>query len=329
MTNRIHLFPLQPANGALLAQAYVDGSQSPPCTLRAWLTAAESKGWQCEVHPDATAAHLATRADAGIDPLPAPSPVLDILQRIVNAAYKPAGPHQDFHVHPGLIDQARALLAETPPKPAPSFAPIAPLPDANGPENALAESVRELAAQHRDLLTEYGQAFQWGSLPIDKARELLDRTTTMHGAAVLARSADSIFLRIPDSLAEPIKGGCGCDYCKANPRQVPKWDALCIPATEPKKGVDYAAHVHMPDASQHRKHYKQGTDAIRRDAAAMAAGAREELTTAALVARETLAVLQGSPEWNSDTLDAIAQNAYCRNLADSGADETSHFRALV
>lgn len=68
-----------------------------------------------------------------------------------------------------------------------------------------------------------------------------------------------------------------------------------------------------------------------RDAAADMAGSDgAKLTDAALVdfARATLAILESHVEWNSDTTDAISQEAFARNLADSG-NFASNFRALI
>ncbi len=72
---------------------------------------------------------------------------------------------------------------------------------------------------------------------------------TMNGAMVLGRWRDTIFVRIPRELQEPIKLGCSCPYCVANPTKVPHWDTLAIGSKRPDKGNDYAWTVHMPDPS--------------------------------------------------------------------------------
>lgn len=71
---RLHIFPIPENPNNLHAVAYANGTQSPPATVRGLTLAADSKGWRVIVHPDADAAHVAVRADAGIAPAPlAPS----------------------------------------------------------------------------------------------------------------------------------------------------------------------------------------------------------------------------------------------------------------
>lgn len=71
-------------------------------------------------------------------------------------------------------------------------------------------------------------------------------TQTMNGAAVIARTKDAVYLRIPLGLQRPIEGGCSCDQCRANPA-LAKWDTLLVPVSATRS--DYASTVHMPDAS--------------------------------------------------------------------------------
>jgi hypothetical protein len=64
---------------------------------------------------------------------------------------------------------------------------------------------------------------------------------------VIARTKDSVYLRIPRELQMPCTGGCGCDHCVKDPT-LANWDTLVVPTKAPKNGNDYAHHVHLPDA---------------------------------------------------------------------------------
>lgn len=70
---------------------------------------------------------------------------------------------------------------------------------------------------------------------------------SMNGATVLLRTKDAVYIRLPRDLAHPIAFGCSCDYCKAHPGEVPRWDTLLVPRSKPTKGNDYVSTVHMPD----------------------------------------------------------------------------------
>lgn len=71
---------------------------------------------------------------------------------------------------------------------------------------------------------------------------------SLNGADIRrSKDGQTIWVKIPYALAEPIKGGCACDFCKAHPELTPKWDALCIGAKAPEKGIDYVTTVHFPD----------------------------------------------------------------------------------
>ena len=75
---------------------------------------------------------------------------------------------------------------------------------------------------------------------------------SMNGAMVIARDQDNIWIRIPGTLAQPIDGGCACDFCKANPSLIPKWDAIVVSITAPKNSNDYVSTVHIPDVAGFR-----------------------------------------------------------------------------
>ena len=75
---------------------------------------------------------------------------------------------------------------------------------------------------------------------------------SMNGADIF-RTATTIFVRIPEGLAQPISGGCRCTYCTAHPEQQPRWDCLAI-SVEPEQASqpghsrpDTAWTVHFPD----------------------------------------------------------------------------------
>lgn len=53
----------------------------------------------------------------------------------------------------------------------------------------------------------------------------------------------TVYVRIPAEHSTPIDGGCCCDYCKAHPALVPRWDTLAVCA---ERG-DYSWTVHYPD----------------------------------------------------------------------------------
>lgn len=72
-----------------------------------------------------------------------------------------------------------------------------------------------------------------------------------------SESGNSIWIPIPDEIAEPIDGGCDCDWCKAHPDRVPKWDAICIARNPDDKArnvggiITTRAHtVHYPELSR-------------------------------------------------------------------------------
>jgi hypothetical protein len=260
-----------------------DQEPTPPAPPTRAQEALACRGWseltdQERANRRAVEYHLALDARAkGIEPTPAQSYAYADLQRFTHAA---------------LIDFARetlSILANSPDwnadtldaiaqnafcrnladagddTPRAGFRAIVPPPTITPPTkatprgatliDALADHVRELATDYAELLAEYGQPFKWGLIPLETAAQTLARVEWSHsmsGAMVLGRTADSIFLRIPENLAEPINGGCGCDYCQANPDKVPRWDCLVIGATAPAKGNDFASHCHMPDAGSVR-----------------------------------------------------------------------------
>ena len=72
--------------------------------------------------------------------------------------------------------------------------------------------------------------------------------SAMNGSAVLARTKEAIYVRLPDEVATVIDG-CSCDYCKKSGLP-PKWDTLVVPLEyDPKNHPrgDWCHTVHMPD----------------------------------------------------------------------------------
>jgi len=55
-----------------------------------------------------------------------------------------------------------------------------------------------------------------------------------HQPVSKSKDGKSIYIRIPPSLAETISAtmgsGCQCQYCKEHPREVSRWDTLCVSA---------------------------------------------------------------------------------------------------
>ena len=73
----------------------------------------------------------------------------------------------------------------------------------------------------------------------------------------LATNKKTIFVALPAECWRPIEGGCGCDWCKAHPDQVPQWDTLVVnPVCGRRKGKidslysDYTSTCHYPEFSQ-------------------------------------------------------------------------------
>lgn len=78
----------------------------------------------------------------------------------------------------------------------------------------------------------------------------------MNGAAVIGRTRDTIFVRLPDALQRPC-GTCRCPYCTAHPERPPMWDTLAV-SVEKSHPVDYTWTVHMPDPSSVRDAIEAG-----------------------------------------------------------------------
>ena len=68
----------------------------------------------------------------------------------------------------------------------------------------------------------------------------------LNGMAVIKRTKDAIYMRIPTDVSTVIEWGCDCPYCKAHPDILPRWDTLAI-TTEKSKSYDATWTVHMPD----------------------------------------------------------------------------------
>lgn len=71
----------------------------------------------------------------------------------------------------------------------------------------------------------------------------------MNGAIVIARTASTIFIRLPPDRQREC-GGCSCAYCKAHPELTPRWDTLAVALDKPAEGNDCTWTVHMPDPAQ-------------------------------------------------------------------------------
>ena len=74
----------------------------------------------------------------------------------------------------------------------------------------------------------------------------------MNGAAVIARTKDAVYIRIPEGMAKEIEGGCDCEWCKQHAGRKPLWDTLVVSKARPERmrrmrTSDYAWTVHMPD----------------------------------------------------------------------------------
>lgn len=52
----------------------------------------------------------------------------------------------------------------------------------------------------------------------------------------------TMFVALPVNYRSPIKGGCSCNYCKANPDKTPMWDTLAV-----NPDADYSWTVHFPE----------------------------------------------------------------------------------
>jgi hypothetical protein len=79
--------------------------------------------------------------------------------------------------------------------------------------------------------------------------------SALNGAAVLVRTQEAIYIRIPDSIASEC-GGCSCDYCKRHSENTPRWDTLVVPLQYERKQhprPDTAWTVHMPDPETFRE----------------------------------------------------------------------------
>jgi hypothetical protein len=69
----------------------------------------------------------------------------------------------------------------------------------------------------------------------------------------------TVYVRIPDELASWIDGGCKCDWCKAHPNVIPKWDCLAVSDTH----GGHSWTVHYPDAHVSTEERNRGAE-IRR-----------------------------------------------------------------
>jgi hypothetical protein len=65
----------------------------------------------------------------------------------------------------------------------------------------------------------------------------------------LAKNKKTIFIALPSECWRPIEGGCGCDWCKSHPDQVPQWDTLVV-NPQPSKRPEYTSVCHYPEFSQ-------------------------------------------------------------------------------
>lgn len=71
----------------------------------------------------------------------------------------------------------------------------------------------------------------------------------LNGMKVLGRRNNTLYVRIPVWLQQPIDG-CSCTYCKTHPKEPPMWDTLAIATgTENVRRNDHTWTVHMPDAN--------------------------------------------------------------------------------
>jgi hypothetical protein len=52
------------------------------------------------------------------------------------------------------------------------------------------------------------------------------------------------YIRLPDSLATPVGGGCNCAYCKSHPDEIPAWDTLVVP--DGRENSRHTWTVHWP-----------------------------------------------------------------------------------
>jgi len=71
-------------------------------------------------------------------------------------------------------------------------------------------------------------------------------TASHTSMAIIARTKDAIFVRLPEFLQRSCDG-CSCDYCKAHPDKTPAWDTLVVPIRCDPRKADFTYTVHMPD----------------------------------------------------------------------------------
>lgn len=67
----------------------------------------------------------------------------------------------------------------------------------------------------------------------------------VNGATVIARTSQTIYIRLPRALWRPIDR-CSCPTCKRT-GEPPYWDTLAVATNKPDGAPDSVWTVHMPD----------------------------------------------------------------------------------
>lgn len=81
----------------------------------------------------------------------------------------------------------------------------------------------------------------------------LNLTPSTLSMAVLATTADAVYLRLPRELQRPIEDGCQCAHCQKDYHATPAWDTLVVPTAPFNRSMSYGEWhsytVHMPDGA--------------------------------------------------------------------------------